>query len=220
MVNSRAPEKPALTRDRVLSAAVSIADERGIGALSMRQLGARLGVEAMSLYNHVRSKDEILDGIVETVVEEIAVPRSGADWRSAMRERAVSARRAFDRHPWVVVLMDSRMSAGPSRLHYFDAMLGTLRGAGFPYELATRAFSVLDCYIYGFAVQKSNFTAGGGDQAERAGAFRSAVPAETYPHLARVAELTAAAGYDEDADFDFGLELILDGLEGALEKLP
>jgi AcrR family transcriptional regulator len=220
MANRKSPEKPALTRDRVLSAAVSLADEQGIGALSMRQLGARLGVEAMSLYNHVRNKDEILDGIVEAVVEEIAVPRSGADWRSAMRERAVSARRAFDRHPWVVALMDTRMSSGPSRLRYFDAMLGTLRDAGFPYELAARAFSVLDCYIYGFAVQKSNLSAGDGNHAERAGAFRNAVPAETYPHLARVAELTAEAGYDEDADFDFGLALILDGLERALEKLP
>jgi AcrR family transcriptional regulator len=150
MKKAAMPDRASLTKERVLRAALAIADEGGIESLSMRLLGGRLGVEAMSLYNHVANKEEILDGILELVVEEITIPSAGAGWRSAMKERAVSARLAFNRHPWASALMDSRVSSGPARLRYFDTMIGTLHGAGFSFELAARAFSVLDCYIYGF----------------------------------------------------------------------
>ncbi len=204
----------SLTRELVLRTALAIMDESGIESLSMRLLGTRLGVEAMSLYNHVANKDEILDGVLDLVLDEITIPSADADWRSAMYERAVSAWRAFSRHPWASALMDSRVSSGPARLRYLDTMLGTLERAGFSLEQAARAFSVLDCYVYGFGRQRLNMASGGEeDDKKRAEAFRDTMPGESFPYLARMAELTMKTGYDEGADFEFGLNLILDGLE-------
>ena len=219
MKKAAMPERTSLTRERVLRAALDMADEEGIESLSMRRLGGRLGVEAMSLYNHVEGKEDVLDGILELVIGEIAVPAAGVDWRTAMRERAVSARKAFSLHPWAAALMDSRTSSGPGRLGYFDAVVGALTGAGFPLERAGRALSVLDCYIYGFALQRRNMASGGRERAEdRAEALRDSAPTEAYPHLARMIEWTVAHGYDEDADFEFGLNLILDGLARLLPQ--
>jgi AcrR family transcriptional regulator len=212
------PNRASLTRERVLRAALAIADEKGIESLSMRLLGRRLGVEAMSLYNHVANKDDILDGILDLFVEEIAIP-SATDWRFAMKERAVSARLAFKKHPWASALMDSRVSSGPARLRYFDTMIGTLHRAGFSLEQAARAYSVLDSYIYGFARQSLNMASSDEKPAEKqAEAFRDVLPDEVYPYLAQMAELTMEKGYDEDADFEFGLNLILDGLERILKS--
>ncbi len=217
MKKADVPGKAFLTRERVLRAALDMADELGVESLSMRRLGSRLGVEAMSLYNHVEGKEDVLDGILELVIGEIAVPAAGVDWRTAMRERAVSARQAFSRHPWAAALMDSRTSSGPDRLRYFDAMIGCLAGAGFPLETVGRALSILDSYIYGFAIQRGNMAAEGDDRAEdRAGKMRGAAPDESYPHLARMIEWTMEHGYDEGTDFEFGLSLILDGLERLL----
>jgi AcrR family transcriptional regulator len=219
MKKAAGPEKASLTRDRVLRAALDLADSEGIETLSMRRLGGRLGVEAMSLYNHVEGKEDVLDGILDLVIGEIAVPEAGADWRKAMRERAVSARQAFRRHPWAAALMDSRTSSGSGRLRYFDALVGALTGAGFTLERAGRALSVLDCWIYGFALQRRNMASGGQERAEdRAGALRDSASTETFPNLARMIEWTMEHGYDEDADFEFGLNLILDGLAGILES--
>jgi AcrR family transcriptional regulator len=206
--------RASLTRELVLRAALTIMDESGIETLSMRLLGTRLGVEAMSLYNHATNKDDILDGALDLVLEEIAIPAADANWRSAMHERAVSAWLAFRRHPWASALMDSRLSSGPTRLRYFDAMIGTLHRAGFTFELAARALSVLDSYIYGFGRQQLNMSSGGEkDDKKKAEAFREIIPGESYPYLARMAEWAAKTGYDEGADFEFGLTLILDGLE-------
>lgn len=208
-----------LTREQVLRVALAMADEDGLDSLSMRLLGRRLGVEAMSLYNHVASKDDILDGIVDLVVEEIAIPSAATDWRKAMSERAVSALRAWRRHPWASALMDSRVSSGPARLRYLDTMIGILRGAGFSLELSARAFSVLDCYIYGFARQLLNKAPSDqGSSRKQAAAFRDAMPDEAYPSLALLAEWSMEHGYNQDADFAFGLTLILDGLEKILKS--
>jgi AcrR family transcriptional regulator len=212
------PKRSLLTRESVLRTALAIADEEGMDSLSMRLLGRRLGVEAMSLYNHVANKDDILDGILDLFVEEIAIP-SGTDWRLAMRERAVSARLAFKKHPWASALMDSRVSSGPARLRYFDTMIGTLHRAGFSLEQAARAYSVLDSFIYGFARQSLNVASSDEKPAKtQAKAFRDAMPDEVYPYLAQMAELTMKNGYDEVADFEFGLDLILDGLERILKS--
>src|SRR5665647_3886444 len=154
---SRAP----LSRERVLAAAVSLVDEAGLGSLTMRELGQRLGVEAMSLYNHVANKDDILDGMVDLVVGEIDLPSDTVDWKEAMRRRAISAQAVFSRHPWASALIDSRESSGPERLRYFEWVIGTLRRAGFTLEMAARAFSVLDSYIYGFGRQQLNMSAEG-----------------------------------------------------------
>ncbi len=203
-----------LTRELVLRGALVLLDESGVEALSMRILGTRLGVKAMSLYNHVSGKDDILDGALDLVVEEIAIPDEAADWRSAMKERAVSAMLAFRRHPWASALMDSRLSSHGSRLRYFDRTVGALLRAGFTLELAARAISLLDCYVYGFGRQLLNMNSGGeADARRRAESFRGILPGESFPNLARMAELAMKEGYDEDADFGFGLTLILDGLE-------
>lgn|SRR5574340_477618 len=209
--------RPPLNRDRVLAAAVEIADEQGVGAVTMRAVAARLGVEAMSLYNHVANKDEILDGMVDVVVEQIDLPADVGDWREAMRRRAISAHEVFGRHPWLPVLLDSRESSGPSGLRYFDWVLGTLFRAGFTMDDAMRAFSLLDAYIYGFGIQQFNYSAESDvSPEERAEMILAYIPPEQYPHLHRMASHAMQAGYDAEADFDSGLEIILDGLERIL----
>jgi AcrR family transcriptional regulator len=207
-----------LTKDRVLAAAIEIADERGVAAVTMREVASRLGVEAMSLYNHVANKDEILDGMLDMVIGELDLPSGVEDWREAMRHRAVSAREVFGRHPWVPLLVDSRESSGPARLRYLDWVLGTLMEAGFSELGAQQAFSLLDSYIYGFGIQQFNFSAES-DAApeEMAEAILAFVPAEQYPYLHRMASYAMREGYDSEADFAFGLEIIHDGLERILE---
>ena len=209
--------RPPLNRDRILGAAVEIADERGVGAVTMREVASRLGVEAMSLYNHVANKDDILDGMIDLVVQEFDLPTDVGDWREAMRRRAVSAHEVFGRHPWTPMLLDSRGSSGPSALRYFDWVLGTLIQAGFSIDDAARAFSLLDSYIYGFGIEQINFSAeGDASPEERAEAMLEFIPAEQYPYLHRMASHAMEVGYDAEADFDFGLEIILDGLERTL----
>jgi len=213
------PREP-LSRERVLLAAVLLADEDGIESLTMRKLGLRLGVEAMSLYNHVANKDDLLDGVVDLVVSEIDLPPDTTDWKAAMRARAVSARAVFSRHPWAIALIDSRESSGPARLRYFDGVIGTLRRAGFTLELAVRAFSLLDSYVYGFGRQQLSSSAGSDSSPEEmAEAFLRAIPADEYPYLREmVVEHAMKAGYDGGADFAFGLDLILDGLQRLLDR--
>ena len=210
---SRAP----LSRERVLAAAVSLVDEAGLGSLTMRELGQRLGVEAMSLYNHVANKDDILDGMVDLVVGEIDLPSDTADWKEAMRRRATSAQAVFTRHPWASGLVDSRQSSGPARLRYFDWVVGTLRRAGFSIEMSARAFSILDSYVYGFGRQQLNLSAGSDmSPEEMAEAFSHAIPADEYPYLREMVDYAITSVHDDSADFEFGLSLILDGLERLL----
>src|SRR5438552_11601113 len=135
---------------------MALADKDGIDSFSMRKLGDKLGVEAMSLYNHVANKDDILDGIIDLVFGEISLPPAGPHWKSAMRERAISAREALLRHPWATSLMQSRTKPGPATLRHHDSVLGSLRGAGFTVVMAAHAFSVIDGYVYGFALQQIN----------------------------------------------------------------
>jgi AcrR family transcriptional regulator len=209
------PRAP-LTRDRVLSAAVALADRDGVGSLSMRRLARELGVEAMSLYHHVPGKQALLDGMVDLVFGEIELP-SGDDWRAAMRRRAVSARQVLSRHPWAIALMESRRTPGPANLRHHDAVLGCLRRAGFPVALAAHAYSLLDAYIYGFALQEASlpFTTPE-ETAEVARSIMAEVPAGAYPHLTELAvEHVLQPGYDYGDEYQFGLELLLDGLERA-----
>jgi AcrR family transcriptional regulator len=214
------PREP-LSRERVLGAAVLLADEDGIESLTMRKLGQRLGVEAMSLYNHVANKDDLLDGVVDLVVSEIDLPADATDWKAAMRGRAISAQAVVSRHPWAIALIDSRESSGPARLRYFDWVIGTLRRAGFTLELAVRAFSLLDSYVYGFGRQQLNVSADTDSTPEEmAEAFLRAIPADEYPYLREmVVEYAMNVGHDESADFEFGLNLILDGLERLLDPV-
>jgi AcrR family transcriptional regulator len=206
-----------LSRDRVLSAAVAFADEGGIASLSMRKLGEALAVEAMSLYNHVANKDELLDGMVDLVFGEIELPAGGAGWKAAMRQRAVSARQALSRHPWAIALMSSRTSPGPATLRHHDAVIGSLRQAGFSIAMAAHAFSVIDSYIYGFALQEATLPFDTAEEtAELAQAILSQLRPDDYPHLTELTvEHVLQPGYDYADEFEFGLDLILEGLEKA-----
>ena len=207
-----------LSPERVLRAAVALADSAGIESLTMRRLGQDLGVEAMSLYKHVANKDALLDGMVDLVFAEIELPSGDTDWRTAMRDRAVSTRAALTRHPWATPLMQSRTAPGPATLRHHDTVIGTLRGAGFSVELTAHAFSVLDGYIYGFAMQQRSLPFDTLEEAQEVGRKMFArMPAGAYPHLT---ELTVQhilrPGYDYGDEFEYGLDLILDGLDRAL----
>jgi AcrR family transcriptional regulator len=184
----------------------------------MRRLGEDLGVEAMSLYKHVTNKDDLVDGMVDLVFAEIELPSGDSDWRTAMRDRAVSTRAALVRHPWATPLMQSRTAPGPATLQHHDAVIGTLRRAGFSVALTAHAFSVLDGYIYGFAMQQRSLPFDTLEEAEEVGRQMFArMPAGAYPHLT---ELTVQhilqPGYDYGDEFEYGLDLILDGLGRAL----
>jgi AcrR family transcriptional regulator len=207
-----------LSRQRVLEAAVALADRDGVGALSMRRLAHELGVEAMSLYHHVAGKDAILDGIVDVVFAEIELPSGDGGWKAAMRRRAVSAREALRRHPWATALMESRTTPGPANLRHHDAVLGVLRNAGFSVELAAHAYSLLDAYVYGFALQESSLPFETPEEtAEVASSIMAGYPADAFPHLTEIAvEHVLQPGYDYGNEYQFGLDLILDGLERAL----
>jgi AcrR family transcriptional regulator len=206
-----------LSRERVLRAAVAFADEHGIASVSMRKLGDALGVEAMSLYNHVANKDELLDDMVDVVFSEIGLPSDAVDWRTAMRERAVSARRVLGHHRWAIGLMESRTSPGPATLRHHDAVIGCLRAAGFSIEMTARAFAVMDSYIYGFALQEANLPfQTTGVTSEIVEAILSQVPVDQYPHLFELATFhILQPGYDYGSEYEFGLDLILDSLERA-----
>jgi len=216
-----APRLP-LSRERVLRTAIELADEGGIESLSMRRLGRVLGVEAMSLYNHVANKDDLLDGLADIIVGEIEVPPSGDDWKAAMRQRAISARQVLARHPWAGGLMESRTNPSAARMRYPDAVIGILRQAGFSIEMAIHAFFILDSYIYGFAVQEKNLPSG--TREELAGVSElilRELPAGEYPHLHEaIVDHVLTFGFDYADEFGFGLDLILDGLERMLGKLP
>ena len=209
-----------LNGERVMRAAVAFADESGIGSLTMRKLGEALGVEAMSLYNHVANKDALLDGMVDLVFSEIDLPSSGTDWKTAMRERAVSARQALSRHSWAIALMSSRTSPGPATLRHHDAVIGSLREGGFSVEIAAHAFSVLDSYIYGFALQEATLPFDTEEETAEVAKmiFDQLVPVE-YPYLTELTvEHVLKPGYDYGDEFEFGLKLILEGLERAGDR--
>ncbi|MCW7941321.1 AcrR family transcriptional regulator [Streptomyces hygroscopicus] len=210
----RAPRTP-LSRQKVLHAAVALADGSGLEALSMRKLGEAVGVEAMSLYTHVANKEDLLDGMIDLVFSEIDLPSLEDDWKTAMRQRAVSARRALSRHRWAIGLMESRASPGPATLRHHDTVLGCLRGAGFSVALTAHAYSALDSYVYGFALQERSLPfEGHNETAELAQAILKRAPADQYPHLAELTtEHVLRPGYDYGDEFEFGLDLILDGLE-------
>lgn len=209
--------RPPLSRDQVLRAAVTLADEGGIGALSMRKLGQALGVEAMSLYNHVAGKGDLLDGMIDVVFGEIGLPGGDGGWKQAMRRRAISAREVLGRHRWAIGLMESRRSPGPATLRHHDAVLGCLREAGFSVVLTAHAYSLLDSYIYGFALQEASLPFDTGEEAAQvAQDISTMMPGGEYPYLAEIATAhVLQPGYQYGREFEIGLDLILDALERA-----
>ena len=209
------PRTP-LTRERVLRAAIEVADRNGIDALTMRGLGRELGVEAMSLYNHVRSKDDILDGIVDLVLHDIEVPGPGTPWRAAMRHRAISAHQVLLAHPWAAMQITSRLSIGPGMTRYLDATLGRLREGGFSIEGALDAWNTLDSHLYGFTLQELNLPFEVDEAPQISAEVLGQLSADTFPYVAEIIGHVMASGRHED--FTFGLDLILDGLERLLQE--
>jgi AcrR family transcriptional regulator len=206
-----------LTRERVLHAALALADEQGIEAVSMRRLGAALGVEAMSLYKHVADKEAILDGIADLVAAEFEVPPRGGDWRAAIRRSALSAHEALLRHPWAGPVIESRVNPGPARLAYLDAVVGVMRDAGFDLVTIGRAFLALDSHTYGFTLQELAWPFDE-ERAPEAAARAAAGFAGAYPNLQAMAEQAASGPGGVPVEFEFGLDLLLDGLERLRER--
>ncbi len=208
-------DRPPVTRDRILDAALALADEGGLDALTMRRIGKALDVEGMALYNHVANKDDILDGIVERVLSEIPVPSVEGDWKDEMRRRAIAARRVFLRHPWAIGLIEARYAgSSPVRLGYFDAVLGTLRAAGFTPTLSMRAFSLIDSFMYGFILQELSLPFDDSESLDEVGEDLLRQMADAYPHLTEATVQAMADGWDYSEQFGFGLDLILDALTG------
>jgi AcrR family transcriptional regulator len=216
------PKRTPLNRERVLRAAIALADERGAHELTMRKLAQELGVEAMSLYNHVANKDDLLDGMVDIVFSEIEAPSPGGDWKAELRKRAISTREALNRHRWAIGEMEGRTNHGPNNLRLHDAVLGCLRAAGFSVEMTVHAYSVQDAYIYGFVLQQSDMSSETPEdfaaEAQRQMRDYAAALAD-YPHLVEVVGgHVAESGYDYEAEFLFGLDVVLDRLEQLLSE--
>jgi AcrR family transcriptional regulator len=214
MINPGNEARARLNRDKVVGSAIALADASGIESLSMRKLGGELGVEAMSLYNHVSNKGDLTDAMIDGVFAEIDLPSGETDWRTAMRHRAISVRKVLARHPWATGLMESRTTPGPATLRHHDAVLGILREAGFSIVLAAQASSVLDSYIYGFVLQERNLPATSMGSTKLAQVILARLATQDYPHVAEMTvEHVLQPGYGHDAEFEFGIDLILDGLE-------
>jgi AcrR family transcriptional regulator len=210
------PESTAqlpLSRERILQVALRKADAEGIEALSMRKLAQELGVKAMSLYNHVANKDDMVDGMVDRVVGEIALPSLEVDWKTAMRQRAISAHTVLLRHPWATLALMSRINVGPAMLRYVDATLACLMEAGFSYPMADYAWNALDSHIYGFTLQALNFPFKAEEYAAVAKDYVAMVPPEKYPYLNQLTHQVMDGHHDGLHNFEFGLNLLLDGLE-------
>ncbi|MGO4385428.1 TetR/AcrR family transcriptional regulator [Specibacter sp. RAF43] len=207
-------ERAPLSRERVFRCAVAIADESGIGALTMRSLARELGVKPMSLYYYVANKGEILDGIVDIVFDEIELPSHEGPWQAEMRRRANSVRRALSRHTWAIGLLESRSSPGRATLRHHEATLGVLRAAGFSVALTAHAYALIDSYIYGFALQEASLPFKGPDTvADVAEPFVDQFTAGDYPRLLEIATLhVLQPGYDFGDEFEIGLTLILEAL--------
>jgi len=204
-----------LTKEKVVETAVAIADEGGVEALTMRKLADQLGVEAMSLYYHVKNKGEILDGILDAVFAEIELPSAEDEWKPAMRKRAISAREVALRHKWAISLMDSRANPGTATIRHHDAILRSLRTDGFSVPMAAHAISAIDAYVYGFVMQEDALPFDTEEELKMlADMMLERFPEKDFPHFAElVTQHALKPGYSYSEEFLFGLNLILDGLE-------
>jgi len=206
---------PPLTRDRILRAAVRLADKDGFESLSMRRLGRACGVEAMSLYNHVANKNDLVSGMLDLVLEEVELPTPGGDWQASVRTSAVSVHDAFRRHPWAPGLMMSPATVSTKRLRYMDALLGTLREAGFSAATTYHAYHALDSHMLGYALWEAGHSVGARSLPPNfADTFLRDLPREEYPYFyEHVDQHLAGFGHGEEGAFELGLDLIIAGLE-------
>jgi AcrR family transcriptional regulator len=211
--------RPALTRDRVLDGALALADDIGMERFTIRRLAERLEVKPMSIYHYLTSKDEIVDGMVDRVFDEIELPPEDIEWRGAIRERCLSARDVLRRHPWAPPLMESRLP-GPAMLRHHDAVLSTLRRGGLSWELTAHGYATLDSFVYGFALEEGNLPGGGGPELADVAEDLSDTLAGYTTLAAFTRDWVLQPGYSFGGSFEFGLELIIDGLERAAARSP
>jgi len=217
MVDTSEP-RLGLTRDRILRAALNLADTSGVESLTMRGLGENLGFEAMSLYHHVSNKDDVLDGILDLVLDESQPPLASGVWTASVRDSAISVHRALQRHPWACTILSSPARLRPARLRYMDSLLGRLRAAGFSADTTYHAYHVLDGFIFGFSMWEANHTYTEAETSAMAAAFASTITASSYPHLVEHGQQHFSDGPIHDVSaFEFGLDLILNGLVDTLE---
>ena len=203
----------------MVDAAAAVADRRGLAGVSMRSVAAELGVEAMSLYHHIANKEALLDALADWVFEQIDLPAADAPWRSALRLRALSARSVLTAHRWALGMLESRPRPGEPLLRHHDRVMGCLHRAGFSASLATHAFSAVDAYVYGFALTEATVPFEPGEGAEKDFAAAVAPDPEEYPHLTRaLGELFEDGAYAFADEFEYGLDLILDGIERRFER--
>ena len=209
--------RPRLNREMVLRTGVVLADQVGIDGFTMRTLAQELGVVPMALYKHVANKQALLEGMVDLVWSEVAEPHARDGWKPAMRERAVSLRSAMLRHRWAVGLMEASGKPGPENLKQHNAMLGCLRESGFTFRTTVHMTSLLDAYVYGFALQQKTLSFETPEESAQAAADthagETAEAAARYPYLLEVVAELAERGYDYDAEFLVGLDVLLDGVE-------
>jgi AcrR family transcriptional regulator len=211
----------SLTRERVIEGAVDLADEIGVEALTIRKLADSLDVGPMTIYHHVPGKEQIIDGMVDMVFSEIDLPPTTLDWKAAIRARCVSARSVLNRHWWAAPLMETRTSPGPATIVHHDAVIGCLRSGGLSLQMTAHAYAILDSFLYGFAMQEASLPFHGDEPAvaldELAAGMMEAFPADSYPHFVEfTVEHALQPGYDFGDSFEFGLDLILDGLERSI----
>jgi AcrR family transcriptional regulator len=213
MATETEPRLP-LSRDRILHAALELADEGGIESLTMRKLGQALGFEAMSLYHHVADKDDVLDGVLDLVLAESEPPSPTGDWDDAIRASAISVHDALRRHPWSCPLLMSPGRIRPARLRYMDLLLGRLREAGFSPETTYHAYHVLDGHIFGFSLWEASHTYSAEEASNFAATFAQTITADVHPYLHEHAQQHFSEGpHREVSAFEFGLDLIVDGLK-------
>jgi AcrR family transcriptional regulator len=218
---ARTEPRTALTRERVLQAAVDLADRDGLEGLSMRKLGQELGVEAMALYRHVRDKDDLLDGVVEAIVGQVERPKPGKDWKASIRRQVMAARRVMLRHPWARRVLEERGTSGPATLVYIESVLAILRDGGFSLDLAHHTMHVLGSRIFGFS--QDLFEDSSDEPSPAPDPIMSGAMAAQFPRITELATSVSHEGVlgrcDDDVEFAFGLDLILDGLERRLARL-
>ena len=210
--------KPALSQEKILDTALSMANETGLESLSMRKLADRLGVKAMSLYNHVANKDAMLDGMVERVMSKMQFEWRGRDWQQSLTARANQAYEVLSRYPWATQLLVSRINAGPNMLHYVDDTLGCLHEAGFSLEDADHAWNAMDSFIYGYILQEQNFPFAADDYADTAEAYLDAIPASEYPYLNQLTHKVLTQTYTGVHEFEYGFTHLLNGLAEELAR--
>jgi len=214
------PPRSPLTADRVLAGAIALADRIGIEPFTIRKLAVELDVKPMTIYHHVASKEAIIDGIVDIVFSEIDLPPVDTGWTTAIRRRCVSARAVLARHPWAPPLMESRTSPGPATLRHHDAVLGCFRRGGLSLAMTAHAYAVIDSYVYGFALQEANLPFNGGEEiGDLADAILESFPADEFPNLVELTtQHVLQPGYAFGNSFEFGLDLLLDGIEAAATR--